>query len=156
MLTETEVDSKENPLDIGILFANPLRTMIESLGGNFRGTMADNLRKPEHWVDELREKHECGGYRNPITISIAHEDRSLTLLSPFPLAQAKVLSTTISGSGELLYLIAKEPQEWYEPPFSGILIVARRREADRYEVFVWHSLFPWAIERLGLDDTTDS
>lgn len=118
--------------------------------------MANNLRKPEHWVDELREKHECGGYRNPITISIAHEDRPIVLISPFPLDEAKVLSTTISSSGEVLYLIAKEPRPDYEPPFAGILIVARRREVDRFEVFVWHDLYPWAIERLGLEESTNS
>ncbi len=115
--------------------------------------MSDNLRKPEHWVDELTEKHECGGYRDPVTIELDHSGRSLTLVAPFPFEdRAEILETTISPSGDLLYLIAKEPREEAYMGFATILIVAIRRDQDRYEVVVWHELYPWAIERLGLED----
>ena len=62
----------------------------------------------------------------------------MTLVAPWEWqGPTAILDTTISPSGDLLYLVAKEPSEDAYQGFNPILIVARRREPDRYEV-VWH------------------
>ena len=114
--------------------------------------MPENPPFPEFWVDELIEKHECGGYRDPIQIELKFAGRVLQLVAPDWLeGRTEVLETTISASGDLLYLVVKESSEDAYMGFNPILIVARRRESDQYEVVVWHHLYPWAIERLSLD-----
>jgi hypothetical protein len=112
--------------------------------------------KPEFWVDELWEKHECGGYgvyQPPSESVIEVGGRDLRLISPFELEDVQIASGTFSESGELLYIIAKRPGG-YAPNLliDGILIVARRRQADRYAVVVWHLLFGWALKYLGLEE----
>jgi len=42
---------------------------------------ADPL-EPEHRVDELIEKHECGPYREPVKIELSDAGRHLTLIAP--------------------------------------------------------------------------
>lgn len=115
--------------------------------------MADPYRTPENWVDELLEKHECGGYyHEPIRFSLEHAGKTLTLLLPFELDDGKIVSVTVSESGELLYLIGKQPLAGYEPPFQGLLLVGRRRAPDTYAIVIWHTLYPWALKYLGLEE----
>ena len=115
--------------------------------------MAKHTGPPEFWADELWEKHECGGYgiySPPRIIEIRHDGRRFTLIAPFGLDPGHVVSTTLSESGDLLYLIVKQPRPREDPPCVGILIVARRREADTFAVVIWHILFGWAFKYLGL------
>ena len=62
-----------------------------------------------------------------------------------------VLSVTPSETGELLFLVAKEPSGYPDMPYFGLLIVARRRNDGCYAAVVWHGLYPWAIKYLGLE-----
>ncbi|MDB5349496.1 MAG: hypothetical protein JWN86_743 [Planctomycetota bacterium] len=121
--------------------------------------MADLSRKPEFWVDELWEKHECGGYgrhSEPHSVALTLQGRPVTLISPFPLDPARIESLTLSESGDLLHILAREPRPEEDPPYAGILIVAHRLEPDRYAVVVWHLLYGWALGRLGLDGGDES
>ncbi len=114
--------------------------------------MGDRFRKPENWVDELVEKHECGGYyHEPIRFSLEHAGRTLTVLLPFELDEVTILSVTVSESGELLYLLGRKPLLDFKPPYEGLLLVGRRRAPDTYAIVVWHTLFPWALKYLGLE-----
>lgn len=119
--------------------------------------MASDPQRPDHWVDELLEKHECGPYRDPVSIPFEHEGRPMTLIAPWEWeGPTEVVETTISASGDLLYMVARESDEEAYLGFNPTLIVARRRGTDCYEVVVWHQLCPWAIERLGLGEPIDS
>jgi hypothetical protein len=113
--------------------------------------MTNQIRKPELWVDELREKHECGGYDGySLTTELVLDGRRIMLRHPFSLEAAEFLSVTKSDSGELLYLIVRQPRPHGYFPNAAIMIVAKRREADNYAAVVWHELYPWAFKYLGL------
>ena len=74
--------------------------------------MSDPLSQIEFWVDELWENHECGPYgrySEPISLYLSLSERDVTLISPFELYPARIVSTTASESGDLLFLIAREP-----------------------------------------------
>jgi hypothetical protein len=119
--------------------------------------VADPANEPKYWVDELWEKHECGGYgiySQPDRTEIQLEGRGVTLVMPFKLDPSRIVSVTNSEGGELLYLIAKEPRLDEDPPYVGVLIVARRRGIDEFAVVVWHILYGWALRYLGLDKPT--
>lgn len=119
--------------------------------------MTDQIRKPDLWVDELVEKHECGGYDgDSLTTEFVHEGRTVSLIHPFSLEAAEILSITKSDSGELLYLIAKQPRPHGDFPIAAILIVAKLRRADTYATVVWHELVPWALKYLGFADETET
>ena len=73
------------------------------------------------------------------------------MVSPFELEPSEVDSIATSDGGALLHIIARRARPEKDPPCVGILIVAKRREPDRYAVVVWHLLYGWAFEYLGLD-----
>jgi hypothetical protein len=56
------------------------------------------------------------------------------------------------GDDHRLVLIGHHTMKGDEPYERGVLMVARRHEDDGpYVVHVWHELYPWALEYLGLE-----
>ena len=81
----------------------------------------ESARKPEFWVDELWEEHECGGYgidSLPKRLQIAHDGRRFTLISPFARDSSHVASVTRSNPA-FLHLIAKDRAPTRNRPASG-------------------------------------
>src|SRR5204863_7087512 len=105
------------------------------------------LPKRPHWVDQLFEKHECFGYDEPATVEVQHAGRTVQVLVPSYLTDVQSLVT--AESGPLLFVLGKQSQK-YRDAHLGVLLVAKHREGDTYEVGVWHELFPWALKHLEL------
>jgi hypothetical protein len=146
--------SKKNLLDKDVFFEILFQERPRSPYRRTR-SMADHSKKPDNWVDELFDKHECGSYyHEPIRYSVDHAGKKLTLLLPYDLEEVTILSSTTSRSGDLLYLVGKRPLEDSQPPYEGLLLVGRRRAPDTYAIVVWHTLYPWALGYLGLDENT--
>ena len=99
--------------------------------------------RPEFWVDELLEKHECGPYRDPVALPFHHRGQAMTLIAPWEWqGTAEVLPTTLSDSGDLLSIVAQDTHEDAYLGVAPVLIVARRRGPDEYAVVIWHELYP--------------
>jgi hypothetical protein len=106
------------------------------------------------WLDILERKHECGAsladYRD---LEVTHAGRPVRVSVPDTLDHPERLEIRATLASEnLLVLIghyATKPDDPYE---RGILMVARRQEDDSYVVHVWHEVYPWALEKLGLDE----
>lgn len=106
------------------------------------------MKQDPHWVDMLREKHECFGYDNPATMRIDHEGERLEVLLPNYTPPVDILSAT--RAGHLLYLIGRQKRKVYDE-LIPVLMVAKRREEGDFEVVVWHEMYPWALKYLNLD-----
>lgn len=108
--------------------------------------MKEHKPRP-HWIDCLHEKHECWDYDKPGTIAVEHAGRKIRVLVPSYLTEVKVLVS--AESGPLLFLLGQATRKAYDE-FAGVLMVAKHRDSDTYEVGVWHELYPWALRHLGL------
>ena len=108
--------------------------------------MSQPKRDP-HWIDMLWEKHECFGYDNPATLQVEYEGQRLDVLLPNYVPHAEILFST--QAGQLLFLIGRQTRKVYERHVP-VLMVAKRRDEGRYEVVVWHEMYPWALDYLGL------
>jgi hypothetical protein len=105
------------------------------------------------WLDVLSRKHECGpslsDYRS---LEVIHEGRAVRVSIPDNLNHPECLRIRAAlVSDSLLVLIGHHATEPDDPDERGILMVARRRADDSFIVHVWHELYPWALEKLGLD-----
>lgn len=108
--------------------------------------MSGHKQKP-HWIDCLREKHECWSYDDPGVIEASHAGRAVRVLVPSYLTRVRVLVT--AESGPFLFLLGQEPRKEADGD-AGVVMVARHREGETYEVGVWHELYPWALKHFGL------
>lgn len=109
------------------------------------------------WLDILKRKHECGpSYSPPIRIEVEHEGRILQVLVPHVRPKPRRLELkAIIRDDSLLCLIGRHTLEDGDDPYEcGIVMIARRDEEGRYVVHVWHELFPYALEYLGLTTTS--
>ena len=110
-----------------------------------------NLPPRPHWVDQLFEKHECRGYDNPSTIEVEHAGRTIKVLVPRYLTDVQGLVTAETGS--LLFILGKQSQK-HRNEHLGVVLIAKYKEGDTYEVGVWHELFPQALRHLGVVEAT--
>ena len=103
--------------------------------------------KPPHWIDHLAEKHECFPYGETRTLSVTYDGREISLVAPRWVANVTPLA--VAPVGEVLMLLGQLDKIWDKRPL-GVMLVAQQKAADQYEVVVWHELYPYALERLGL------
>jgi hypothetical protein len=106
----------------------------------------ERKREP-HWVDELLEKHECYSFDEPKKIRVDHDGRQIEILVPEWLTG--VGARVVAESGELLFVLGMSGRKWNGKE-TGVIVVAKRRSGDLYEVGVWHELYPWALNHFGL------
>jgi hypothetical protein len=110
-------------------------------------------RPEEPWLDILSRKHECGpslcDYR---TLDLTHDGRAVRVEIPDNLNDPERLEIlTTLGSGPLLVLIGHHTMKGDHPYERGVLMVAREAEpGGPFVVHVWHELYPWALQFLGL------
>jgi hypothetical protein len=102
--------------------------------------------KQPYWVDHLEHKHECFSYSEAKTIEIGHNGRTLRVIVPDETAELTPLG--VGEAGELLTVVGRLNKDWNGKPL-GILLVAKKRGNEEYEVGVWHELYPWALKHLG-------
>jgi hypothetical protein len=107
------------------------------------------------WLDELDRKHECGPSLSPYrTLELHHEGRPIRVRIPDNLInpdRLEIRATLCSDS--LLVLLGHHTMKRKEPYERGVLMVARaREEGGPYVVHVWHEMYPWALQYLGLDE----
>src|SRR5438874_1520853 len=103
-------------------------------------------RKP-HWVDCVLEKHECWGYDDPVELLVEHEGRTLKVIVPEDMERVHV--RVMARSEKLLFLMGRT-EEKFNDRYMGVVLIAKHREGDTYEVGVWHELYPYAQEFFGL------
>ena len=106
------------------------------------------------WLDVLNRKHECGPslsrYRS---LDLVHEGRPVRVRIPNNLndpERLEILATL--GSGPLLTLIGHHTMKGKTPYERGVLMVARADPEGTFIVHVWHELYPWALQYLGLKE----
>lgn len=99
------------------------------------------------WIDCLHEKHECYMSRHVEVreCQIGDERVQFRVQDSLPLFQ----SATGAIRGPLLFLCGITDEEFDDKP-CGAMLVGRRADDGVYDVHVWHELFPWACEYLGV------
>jgi hypothetical protein len=102
--------------------------------------------KLPYWVDHLAEKHECFSYGDAKTIAVEHNGRNLRVIVPEEAED--LIPLAVGEAGGLLTVVGRLEKNWNGRPL-GILLVAKKRAEDEYEVGVWHELYPWALRHFG-------
>jgi len=113
--------------------------------------MATVTKPGRHWIDCLSEKHECWSYDKAAAVEVRHGERVLRVLMPDYLTDVQAQVT--AESGPFVFLLGKQSRQWQGRPL-GVLIVAKLREADTYEAVIWHELYPYALVRCGLAESS--
>jgi hypothetical protein len=60
----------------------------------------------------------------------------------------KVTPFAVAESNGVLMIVGQLSEKW-NGEWLGIVLVAKKRREDEYEVGVWHALYPWALKHLG-------
>ena len=102
--------------------------------------------KASFWVDCLHGKHECFSYDASATVSVVVGGRIVEVVLPDYLATVKVL--VASESDGMLFCFGRT-EEKFNNEFCGLVLVAKKQSESRYEVGVWHELYPWALSHFG-------
>ena len=111
-------------------------------------------RSERPWLDILTHKHECGPALSPYrTMEIDHDGTTLRIALPDRLDHPGGLEIRLVLASErhLVLIGSYETEHGYfsdEP--NVVLMAAHRRDDGPYVVHVWHDLYPWALENLGL------
>lgn len=108
--------------------------------------MAFDPERP-YWVDCLYEKHECFSYGDSATMEVSCAGKALRVILPDYLADASPLVVSLADS--MLFIFARSNRKQWEGEHFGIVMVAKHRDGDTYEVGVWHELYPWALKHFG-------
>ncbi len=103
-------------------------------------------KKMRYWVDHMVYKHECFSYDDATRISIKHNGRQLKLI--VPAGSPKVKSYAVAENDGLLMIVGEMKHKWNGENL-GIVMVAKKRRGNEYEVGVWHALYPWALKHFG-------
>ena len=101
-----------------------------------------------YWIDQLERKHECFGYDSSHSISVSIGGQEYSVIVPEYVRQTKPLVVTLQD--DLLSIVGTLDKVWDERPI-GFFILARRENAFQFSAVVCHQLYPYAIEKLGLD-----
>jgi hypothetical protein len=111
-------------------------------------------REDRPWLDELGEKHECGpSYSEYRAIEVEHEGAILHVSAPDHLEHPERFKArmVLASERHLTLIGSYETEHTYFPGEPRVfLMVAGREDAGPYVVHVWHELYPWALEHLGL------
>lgn len=104
--------------------------------------------KASFWVDCLHTKHECFSYDESAVVSVNVGDRTVEVIVPDYLADVRVL---VAAESEGVLFCFGRTSEKFNNEFCGLVMVAKRCSDSRYEVGVWHELYPWALTHFGFD-----
>ena len=115
--------------------------------------MAFDPERP-YWVDCVYGKHECFSYGHPATVTVLHDGRTLKVIVPDDLAD--VVPLVASLTDQMLFVLGRSSKPAWEGQRFGVVMVAKHREGDTYEVGVWHELFPWALKHFGFAATVEA
>jgi hypothetical protein len=108
--------------------------------------MSVQRERDPYWVDELWEKHECGGYSDVAYLQVTIGDKNLRVIVPQYRAEVEVLHVT--RDDPYLFLLGRATGEHANN--AGIVIVAKHVSGNHYAAVVWHGLYWWALKYLGL------
>ena len=111
------------------------------------------------WADTLTDKHECGTeYAFRATIFIGTEGKAVEIWIPDHVDGISRLEFRIvRHCDDLMFLIAVQPideedEESIDPRV--FLMVARANEDGTHHCVVWHELWHFSLEKLGLENRT--
>ena len=112
--------------------------------------MTMDEKEPKLWIDKLSRKHECYMHGDLIDKAIEVDGRAVTMRLPEYLSDIEVCRSAISG--KVLFVLARQPNEkTMDEPCDGAFLIGSQNEEGKYEVHVWHELYPWALRYLGQD-----
>jgi len=100
------------------------------------------------WVDCVHGKHECFSYDGSSTVAATVGGRDVAIVVPDYLADVRILVTAESDG--MLFCFGRT-NEKFNNQNCGLVLVAKRVDESRYEVGVWHELYPWALTHFGFD-----
>lgn len=109
--------------------------------------MAFDPERP-YWADCLYEKHECFSYGDTAVVEVDRDGRKVKVIVPDYLADVTPLVVTVSDP--TLFVLARSNKKHWDGEHFGIVVVAKHRQGDTYEIGVWHELYPWALKHFGL------
>jgi hypothetical protein len=110
-------------------------------------TMSERELRP-YWVDCVHGKHECWSYADAGIVNATVNGRNVEIVVPDDLANVRVLVT--ADAGEMLFCFGRTEEQFINR-FCGLVLVAKRVTEARYEVGVWHELYPWALKHFGYE-----
>ena len=110
--------------------------------------MAEEKKKDCFWVDRLCGKHECFGYEETWSVKVKVDEKSVTLILPKWLPKIDVI--TVSVKDDLMFVIGKQREEWYDAGHLGTVVVAKRLNEKQFATVVWHETYPYALPKLGV------
>ncbi len=113
------------------------------------------VKKITNWIDCLTHKHECWDYDHcaaTIEIEFNGDTTKLTLPKYFVDWDVKA----VSKDGNLITIIGREKKAWDKEEHLGVLIVAKVVEPGHYSAVIFHQLYPWALQFLGLESEETS
>ncbi len=105
-------------------------------------------KEPELWIDQLREKHECYTHGDLVDKVIDVEGRVVTMRLPEYLSDIQVCRAAVSD--KVLFVLARQPnQKSVADVCDAAFLIGSLNEDGKYDVHVWHDLYPWALRYLG-------
>lgn len=104
--------------------------------------------KLSYWVDCLHGKHECFSYEESTTVPVTVDGRTVEVVVPDYLAGFKIL---VGAESDGVLFCFGRTEERFNNQYCGLVLVAKRKSETRYEVGVWHELYPWALTHFGFD-----
>lgn len=104
--------------------------------------------KSRLWVDCLHGKHECFPFDEAACLTVQMSGRTVEVIVPVYLASVKILVT--AEADNLLFCFGRTDEKFYDE-YCGLVLVAKKQSETRYEVGVWHELYPWALSHFGFD-----
>ena len=110
--------------------------------------MAEPKDKLPHWVDCLHGKHECYSYDEPAVVTVDHAGTPVEVVVPDYLADVRVFVTAESDG--MLFCFGRTGEK-YGDRYCGLVMVGKKVADRRYEVGVWHELYPWALTHFGFE-----
>jgi hypothetical protein len=117
-----------------------------------RGVKGDDEDRP--WLDILGRKHECGPALSPYrTIDLDHQGKTFRVSVPDRLDHPERLEIRLVLASErhLTLIASYETEHGYFPDQPNVVLMVAHRPVDGpHVVHVWHDLYPWALEHLGL------
>lgn len=100
------------------------------------------------WIDQLREKHECYMHGDLIDKVIVVDGRAVMMRLPEYLSDIEVCRAAVTD--KVLFVLARQPNEKsVSDECDAAFLVGCLNENGKYDVHVWHELYPWALRYLG-------
>ena len=111
--------------------------------------MAKANPKRSYRVDIVHGKHECFGYEEHTIVHVELNGRGVEVIVPDYVPVVRVF--VASESDGLLFCFGRTDEK-HNGRHCGLVMVAKKVGESRYEVGVWHELYPWALEHFGFGE----